>query len=121
MIIAVKRFWLHVDKQAECWLWTGALNEYGYGQFGVWTLKPSVKLPKIMIRERTTGHAHRISWEIHHGPVPDGLQVLHNCDAHYPAGDWTNRRCVNPAHLYLGTQAENMQRMVDLGRARRCA
>ncbi|MFB9187253.1 HNH endonuclease signature motif containing protein [Dactylosporangium sucinum] len=54
--------------------------------------------------------AHRVAWEVANGqPIPDGLQVLHSCD---------NPPCCNPAHLSIGTQAENMQQMVARGRGR---
>ena len=80
-----------------CKLWTGArIKRYGYGQFGVkvdgkWGMR----------------RAHRVAWEIAHGPIPDGLCVLHDCDV-------TN--CVNPAHLFLGTQTQNMADMRAKGR-----
>jgi hypothetical protein len=54
--------------------------------------------------------AHRYTYELAHGPIPDGLSVLHNC----PGGDC--RRCVNPRHLWVGTQADNMQDMWAKGR-----
>lgn len=90
-----KRFWTHVEKRGpdECWLWTASLHSNGYGQIGV-----------------ARGHiekTHRVSWEIHNGPIPKGLLVLHSCASRYPIGDNTNRRCVNPAHLRIGTQDEN--------------
>jgi hypothetical protein len=87
-----ERFWTKVDKTGECWLWTAALHDDGYGMFG------------ISGRSR---YAHRLSFEFTHGAIPDGMQVLHHCD---------NPPCVNPAHLYLGTRADNMHDMVVRGR-----
>jgi hypothetical protein len=98
-----ERFARFVDKDSSphgCWLWTGATYKRGYGQ--------------IMYQQR--GHAiqaHRVSWEMTHGTIPNGLHVLHNC----PGGD--NPRCVNPAHLFLGTHADNVADMVRKGRSAR--
>lgn len=89
------RFWKYVDKSGDCWIWTGARYPAGYGAFG----------PK------GTGAmgAHRYSWMLAHGEIPDGLSVLHKCDV---------RCCVNPAHLFLGTQKDNIADMVAKGRRR---
>lgn len=92
----MKRFWDKVTKgePGECWNWQGATG-HGYGSFH-W-------------RGRTVG-AHRVAFELTHGPIPDGQVVRHRCD---------NRLCVNPEHLELGTQADNMRDMFERGRSTR--
>lgn len=97
-----ERFWDKVLKTESCWLWQGSCNERsGHGRI-------SAGPPhKHGLR------VHRLSWEMHHGPIPDGLYVLHAC----PGGDRPN--CVNPAHLWLGTHDENMADMGRRGNVRR--
>lgn len=95
----IAAFWAKVDKSGgddACWIWTAFRLRAGYGLFK-WYGKD-------------TG-AHRVSWELAHGAIPDGLWVLHNC----PGGD--NPACVNPAHLWLGTQQDNTDDMVKKGRS----
>ncbi|MGH2368516.1 MAG: HNH endonuclease signature motif containing protein [Chloroflexota bacterium] len=86
------RFWPKVYKHADagCWEWLGARSSSGYGHIG------SGGTEGRMLR------AHRVSWELINGPIPAGLQVLHNC----PDGD--NPLCVRPEHLWLGTHQDNM-------------
>lgn len=89
-----ERFWSRVDKAATCWLWRGWRDPDGYGQIAL----PSGRRVR----------AHAASWLIAHGELPPATRyVLHRCDV--PA-------CVNPAHLFLGTQRDNMQDMVAKGR-----
>lgn len=90
----VRRFWSYVKKTPTCWLWIGD-KRLGYGRLRVNGEKVS---------------AHRFSCELHKGPLPKGKKALHNC----PNGD--NPSCVNPDHLWAGTQAENVKDMYVKGR-----
>ena len=90
-----ERFWEHAERGSEddCWEWQGYRTSKGYG--------------RMQVNYISLG-AHRLSWEIHNGPVPDGLLVCHRCD---------NPPCVNPEHLFVGTCVDNAQDMLAKGRA----
>lgn len=91
-----RTFWYYVEKGDGCWTWTGARNQSGYGVFRG--------------AGRKQVKAHRHSWEMANGPIPDGLLVCHRCD---------NPPCVNPEHLFLGTVQDNSDDMVAKGRQNR--
>lgn len=86
------RFFEKVDKSDSCWVWTGAVNRAGYGRFCV---------------DGVNKLAHRVSWEIEHGVLTGGQHVLHKCD---------NPPCVNPKHLFLGTNRDNVTDKMEKGR-----
>jgi hypothetical protein len=95
-----ERLMRHVAISANgCWDFTGRLTMDGYGE-----------LVDVRSGARRTVRAHRLSFETNCGPIPDGLHVLHRCD---------NRKCVNPAHLYCGTNSDNIRDRVARHRSAR--
>jgi hypothetical protein len=88
-----ERLWGNVDKEPDgCWVWKGTRNPKGYG--------------RISVSGRQDG-THRVAYRLAHGEIPDGLVVRHRCD---------NPPCINPAHLEVGTPADNSRDMVERGR-----
>jgi len=95
------RLWERIDRVGDCWVFTGMKTNKGYG--------------KIRVGSRTDGtrkmvSSHRLSWELTNGKIPDGMHVLHRCD---------NPSCINPAHLFLGSNQDNMSDMANKGRSRK--
>jgi hypothetical protein len=90
----VTKFWSHIEKPGadDCWTWKLSCTAAGYGQ--IWCVD-------------TMKYAHRIAYELIKGPIPTGMEVLHACD---------NPPCANPAHLRVGTHADNMRDMAVRGR-----
>ncbi len=92
----LERFYEKVNKTNTCWLWTGARIEgMGYG------------ILRRGTRNEGTILAHRLSWELSYGFIPKKMQVCHKCD---------NPICINPDHLFLGTQYDNIQDMISKSR-----
>lgn len=94
------RFFAKIQKTSSCWHWVGPIRPNGYGQ----------------IQEGGKGSrnvsAHRLSYELHKGKIPDGMVVMHSCD---------NPACVNPDHLSVGTYKDNTHDMIAKGRKRTVA
>lgn len=95
--LMTERFWKRVNKTDSCWEWTGGLDTMGYGMLRVPAPRSSNKKVRVS----------RYSWELHNGPIPNGLFVCHTCD---------NKKCVRPDHLWLGTASDNM---LDMHRKKR--
>jgi len=88
-------FWAKTEPDGDCLIWRGSVLNNGYGH----TMYQARKLL-----------AHRAAYELAHGPIPPKMEVCHRCD---------RRLCVAPAHLFLGTHAENLRDMSEKGRASR--
>ena len=88
----VNRFWNHVNKTADCWLWTASTDRDGYGTFGA---------------NGVTYRAHRLAWMLANGEIPSGFILLHSCDT---------PNCCNPAHLSIGTHQDNVIDRLRKGR-----
>ena len=91
----IARFFSKVEKTEGCWLWTSYRNKMGYGKFTI---------------GRKIYYSHRISWEIENGDIPRRTSVCHHCD---------NTSCVNPNHLFIGTQSDNLKDSSMKGRTSR--
>lgn len=91
-VTAESFFWQQVEKTESCWLWRGPVHYSGYGVF---------------LFDHRRYQAHRFSWQLAHGEIPDGLHVLHHCDV---------RACCRPDHLWLGTDLDNMRDRDEKGR-----
>jgi len=89
------KFWekVYIPSLLACWVWQGYKNPQGYGQ--------------LHVADRRQVRAHRMAWEIVYGPIPKGLHCLHKCD---------NPSCVNPSHLYIGTNLDNVRDRMNRNR-----
>lgn len=100
----IARFWSKVNKDGpipphrqelgKCWVWVKGKFSFGYGAFWI-------------IPQRRNETAHKLSWMMVNGPIPDGKWILHKCD---------NPACCNPAHLFEGSHQENIDDMIKKGR-----
>jgi HNH endonuclease len=97
------RFWEKVNKDGpmcerlgtQCWVWIGFIHKNGYG--------------RVYTKAHGSTKAHRVSWEMANGEIPEGIEVCHRCD---------NPPCIRPDHLFLGTHLDNITDMINKGRRR---
>jgi len=92
------------EPNSGCWLWTGDIEGGGYGCLLLRKIKVGPTWKKVRVK------AHRVSWELHRGVIPEGMEVCHTCDL--PC-------CVNPDHLFVGTHKQNMDDRDRKGRVAR--
>ncbi len=92
-----QRTMIPFDGSTDCWLWTGGTDKDGYGQCHA----------ARVAKDNNVTRAHQLSWVMMNGPIPAGMLVCHTCD---------NPTCVNPAHLFLGTNKDNVHDMINKGR-----
>lgn len=85
------------EPNTGCWIWIAGMNIKGYGTFGIG-------------QQQMSSTSHRVSYEMFVGHIPDGMHVLHHCDSPY---------CVNPSHLWLGTNLDNQKDKFRKGRTAR--
>lgn len=98
-VMLERRFMSYVTPNGECAEWTGGKAGKGYGVF-------------FIVKRQGKGiqaYAHRVSWVLNFGPIPQGMEICHRCD---------NPACVRPSHLFLGTRSDNMRDCVSKGRLR---
>lgn len=96
----ITRFWKYVDRRGtnDCWNWLADCSRSGYG--GLWNSETNNNIS-----------AHRLSYELHHGKIDEGMLIMHSCD---------NKKCVNPKHLRQGTVKDNVQEAIERGLRPRC-
>jgi hypothetical protein len=99
LLPTVRRFWTQVDKTGECWIWTGEVNNKGYGRFSLYAPGIHRRVGRVL--------THRLALMLTGVDLADGAIVMHSCD---------NPPCVNPAHLSVGTQTDNMRDCLAKGR-----
>jgi hypothetical protein len=89
------RLWKNTDRSTGCWIWLGLKSQKGYG---------SISYQGKGVR------THRLAWQLTNGQIPPGMMVCHSCD---------NPSCINPDHLFLGTNSDNQKDRVSKGRKNR--